>query len=393
MKVAEYIFWLCLILIAYSYILYPVLLFVGYSFAQAARDWKYLVARQDRRIARSAREDLPAVSLIFPAYNEEAHLPEKIRNTHEIDYPHDKLEVLIVSDGSTDRTNEILNDVRQTNVHAILLPERKGKYNALNAAVKKATHDLLVFCDATTLFAPGAMMKLVRHFRDSRVGIVAGALQFRGTEEFRQTEGVYWKYESVLRMMEARLGLALSASGAIYALRRQCYRILTAEDVIEDCLIPMYARRLGYRVVYDPEAIGYEIPPSSVEGEFGRKVRFAVGGFRSLGTLTRAALESSLGMALAFISHKLLRWVVPFLLVGLLVSDGLLLNSSFYREFFMVQILFYLWAGLGFAFRDRIGKVRFALLGYYLVAMNVALAVGFLRFLAGRQETLWQRAG
>lgn len=393
MKVAEYIFWLCLILIAYSYFLYPVLLFFGYSFAQVARDWEYLVGRQDRRIAGLSAEELPAISLIFPAYNEEAHLPEKIANTREIDYPQDKLEVLVVSDGSTDGTNEILHNLHDANFHAILLPERKGKYNALNAAVKTASHDLLVFCDATTLFAPGAIMNLVRHFRDPRIGIVAGALHFRGTDEFRQTEGVYWKYESIIRLMEARLGLALSASGAIYALRRQCYPKLTADDVIEDCLIPMYARRLGYRVLYDPEAVGYEIPPSSVEGEFSRKVRFAVGGFRSLGTLTRAALESSLGMALAFISHKVLRWVVPFLLIGLLVSDALLLSSTFYRAFFALQIIFYLWAGLGFVFRDRIGKVRFALLGYYLVAMNVALAVGFLRFLAGRQETLWQRAG
>ncbi|MGH9325228.1 MAG: glycosyltransferase family 2 protein [Terriglobia bacterium] len=392
MKIAEYIFWSCLVLIAYSYFLYPVLLFLGYSFAQVARDWEYLIARQDRRTGRLSSEELPAISLVFPAYNEEAHLLEKIANTRGLDYPKDRLEVLIVSDGSTDRTNEILNNLHDTNIRAVLLPERKGKYNALNQAVKMVSNDLLVFCDATTLFAPPAVMNLIRHFQDPRTGIVAGALQFRGSDEFHQTEGVYWKYESVLRMMEARLGLALSASGAIYALRRQCYRTLTADDVIEDCLIPMYARRLGYRVLYDPEAMGYEIPPSSVEGEFTRKVRFAVGGFRSLGVLTQSAFGSSLGMALAFISHKLLRWVVPFLLVGLLASDVFLLGSASYRGFFVAQVLFYSWAGLGFVFRDRVQKVRFALLGYYLVAMNVALALGFLRFLAGREETLWQRA-
>ncbi|MGH9469403.1 MAG: glycosyltransferase family 2 protein, partial [Terriglobia bacterium] len=274
----------------------------------------------------------------------------------------------------------------------LLLPERQGKYNALNHAVNMASHELLLLCDATTLFAPGALQNLVRHFRDPRAGVVAGALQFAGTEEFHQTEGVYWKYECVIRLMEARLGLALSASGAIYALRRQCYRTLTANDVIEDCLIPLHARRLGYRVLYDPEAIGYEIPAPSVQGEFARKVRFAVGGFRSLGTLTRAALESSVATALAFISHKLLRWLVPFLLIGVFISNAFLLGSTFYRVIFAAQILFYCWAGLGFAFKDRMQKLRFALLGYYLVAMNVALAVGFLRYLAGREETLWQRA-
>lgn len=392
MTVAEYAFWTSIVLIFYSYLLYPLVLLVGYTSVQVVRDLRYLAGRRNRRAGSLSREELPAISLIFPAYNEEAHLAEKIVNTWKVDYPPEKMEIIIVSDGSTDGTNAILSGIRDSRVRTLLLPERRGKFNALNHAVAMASHDLLVFCDATTLFAQDALQNLVRHFRDARVGVVAGALQFIGSEEFHQTEGVYWKYECVVRLMEARLGLALSASGALYALRRQCYRKLTANDVIEDCLIPLHARRLGYRVLYDPEAMGYEIPAPSVQGEFARKVRFAVGGFRSLGTLTRAALESSVAAALAFISHKLLRWLVPFLLIGALVSNAFLLGSPFYRIIFAAQALFYCWAALGFAFRERMQKLRFALLGYYLVAMNIALAVGFVRFLSGREETLWQRA-
>jgi len=389
MSLAKPIFWVCLLLIGYTYLLYPVVLFLAYAFSQARRDLQYLTARRNRRVGSLGPEQLPGVSLIVPVYNEEAHLPDKIANLRQLDYSREKLEIILVSDGSTDRSNAILQSLQEPYFQTIFLPERKGKTTALNNAAAQARHSILVLSDASTLFAPDALKNLVRHFSDPSVGVVCGALLFEGTPESQQTEGVYWKYESMLRLMEARLGATLTASGAIYALRCQAYRPLPAGTVIEDFLIPMNGRKQGYRVLYDPEAVATEFAAPSVAGEFIRRVRLAVGSFQALGELLRIPLRGF--TMLAFVSHKLLRWVVPFLLVGLLVSNAFLANNPLYRFFLTGQLLFYTWASLGFVLRDRMQRIPLALVGYFLLAMNLAFLVGFARFLLGRQEVTWQR--
>ena len=274
-------------------------------------------------------EELPALSLIIPAYNEETLLQDKIANVQQLDYPTGKLEVIFVSDGSTDRTNEILGAWQDRNMQTVFLPVRQGKPTALNHGVARAKHKILILSDATTLFAPDALKKLVRHFSDSRVGVVCGSIRLQGSLEFHQTEGVYWKYESMLRLMEARLGITLTASGAIYALRRQCYRPLAPNVMIDDFVVPMNARKLGYRVLYDPEAVAIEFGAASVAGEFTRRVRLAVGSFRALGEFVRTPFHPF--TYIAFLSHKLLRWILPFLMIGLLVSNMVLWTSPFYR--------------------------------------------------------------
>ena len=218
---------------------------------------------------------------------------------------------------------------------------RGGKSSALNQAVPRARQDILVFSDAATLFAPDAVGKLVRHFADPRVGVVCGALQFQASAESRQTEGLYWRYESLLRLMESRIGVTLTASGAIYALRRACFVPLSADTLVEDLVVPMTARRLGFRVLYDPEARGTDFAASTVAGEFSRRVRIATGSFRALGGLLRSPLDPV--TAFAFVSHKLLRWTLPFLLIGMLVTSAALLEAPLYRALFVLQVLFYGW--------------------------------------------------
>jgi cellulose synthase/poly-beta-1,6-N-acetylglucosamine synthase-like glycosyltransferase len=200
---------------------------------------------------------------------------------------------------------------------------------------------------------------------------------------------VYWKYESMLRLMEARLGATLTASGAIYALRRTCYQPLPPASIIEDFLIPMNARMQGYRVIYDPEAVATEFAAATVAAEFTRRVRLAVGSFYALRDLLRIPMRGF--TMLAFISHKLLRWLVPFFLIAMLVSNTLLFNRPYYGVMLVGQAFFYVWASLGFLFRKQMQGVRFALVGYFLLAMNLAFLVGFFRYLAGRQEVTWQR--
>jgi cellulose synthase/poly-beta-1,6-N-acetylglucosamine synthase-like glycosyltransferase len=387
--VAVWLFWISASLIVYSYFLYPCILFALYSIAQIRRDWQYLSGRKDRRIYALRQEELPSVSLVIAAYNEQRHLPDRIINIRNLEYPRNKLEVIIVSDGSDDRSNEILSGATDEQIRTILLPSRKGKANALNVGVAQATNDILIFSDAATLFAPDSIQKLVRHFSGPKVGVVCGLLKFKATAESQQTEGIYWKYETIIRLMEARFGATLTASGAIYALRRQCFQPISSETVIEDFVVPMRARQLGYSVIFDPEATGIEYAAPSVSGEFTRRVRLAVGSFRAMGELIRVRMNFM--TRLAFISHKLLRWLVPFFLIALLLSNAFLVKSVPYRVGFLTQSLFYLWAVVGYMFREQMKRIRFGLLGYFWLAMNVAFLVGFWKYLFGRQDSAWKR--
>lgn len=385
---ARSVFWICLGLIGYTYFVYPLILFVCYALAQLRTDLRYLLARRDRRVSALDAEELPGVTFVIAAYNEEENLRQKIANLREVDYPTGKLQIVIVSDGSTDATNEILNSVSDAHFEIVELPQRGGKASALNVAVSRAYHDLLVFSDASTLFAPDAVRKLVRHFADSSVGAVCGALRFQANAESQQTEGVYWKYESMIRLMEGRLGATLTASGAIYALRRDAWLPLAPGTVLDDFVVPVNARQQGYRVLYDPEAVALDFAPASIKGEFARRVRLAVGSFRSLGEFLRARLPGF--TRFAFFSHKLMRWIVPQLLLGVLVSNIFLLHRRFYLVFFGLQMAFYAWAAAGYLFQERMRRVRFAMMGYFLLAMNLAFLVGLFRVLTGKEAT-WHR--
>jgi cellulose synthase/poly-beta-1,6-N-acetylglucosamine synthase-like glycosyltransferase len=387
---AEVAFWTSLLLVAHTYVLYPALLFVVYGLVQLRRDCGYLAAGSDRRRRALRADDLPRVTLIVPAHDEEHVLPAKIANLAQLDYPADRLEVIFVSDGSTDGTNDVLSRAEGPGVRVIVLPARGGKASALNHGVAAARHEVLAFSDASTLFAPDALRLLARHFADPRVGVACGSLRFQGNEEHGQTEGVYWRYEKTLRVMEARLGATLTASGAIYAMRREAWRPLGRDVMIDDFVAPLNARRQGYAVVFDPEAVATDVAGASVAEEYTRRVRVAVGSFRALGDLLRVRMDAF--TALAFFSHKLLRWVLPFLMVVLLASSAWLWEHPFYRLALLAQLLFYAWGAAGFLFRERMAPVRYGLFGYFLLAINLAFLVGFLRVCFGREPVRWKRA-
>lgn len=386
---ARVIFWVSLGLVVYPYVIYPLVLFLTYSITQAWRDLRYLGSPRSRRTKTPALAALPGVSIIIPAYNEEKVLAAKIENLRDLDFPQERLQFVFVSDGSEDGTNQILQNLQGANYECILLNERKGKANALNHAVERATNDILVFCDAGTLFELDAIKNLVRHFSNPEVGAVCGAVRYQAGSDAQQTEGAYWKYESALRMMEARLGAILNASGCIYALRRECFSPIPLSTILEDFVIPMRARRLGFSVLYDPESVAIEFPASTVSGEFTRRVRLAVGSFRALGDLVRVPLRGFTPFAL--ISHKLLRWLVPFFAITLFLSNIFLVHSPAYRVALAAQVLFYCWAGLGFFFYQQMRRVRFGLVPYFLFAMHLAFIVGFFRCLIGADRAVWQK--
>lgn len=386
---AKVAFWTSLFLMFYTYLLYPLILFIAYSVEQTWRDWCYLILRRNRRTHLLTERALPPISLIIPAYNEESYMARKIQNIQTLDYPPERLEVVVVSDGSVDRTNEILKRFEGAGVNVVYLHPRQGKPTALNRGVVASTNGILVLSDTSALLSSDSIRQLVRHFSDPTVGVVCGALEFEGGSEFSQTEGIYWRYESMLRLMESRLGATLTADGPIYAVRREAFRPLEPDVVLDDFVIPMNARKLGYRVLYDPEARAIDIAAESVASEFTRRVRLAVGSFQALGNLIRIPFDPF--TYLAFVSHKLLRWMLPFFMIGLLVSSVFMLDNPFYQTAFIGQLLFYLWAAAGFIFRRRLGRIRYALIGYYLLAMHLAFLVGFIRFVSGRADVKWQR--
>lgn len=389
MIIAQNIFWVCLLLVVYTYLLYPVLLFAAYATIQVWRDLQYVCGRWERRTSPNALPQLPSVSLLIAAYNEERDLPRKLQNIREMDYAAHRVQVIFVSDGSTDATNDILRNAQDTNIEVVILPKRYGKANALNEAVERSCHPILVFTDVSTLFDADALAKLVRHFKDPRVGAVCGTVRLNGSEESARTEGVYWKYDSAIRLMEGRLGATVVATGAIHALRRNCFRPLQSCTIVDDLLIPMNARRSRLDVVHDPEASATEFSAASVSNEFTRRVRLAVGSFRAFSDVVRIPI--GLMTLWALLSHKFLRWIVPFNLLGVLAATLALARHPFFRIALVAQVLFYFWAFMGYAFRTSFQKIRFALMGYFLVAMHLAFLVGFWRFLFDERKGAWEK--
>lgn len=391
MTLAYLIFWMSMSGILYTYFFYPIVLLGFYVTAQAYRDLRFLAGRGNRRVAPLVAGEMPSITMIIPAYNEEEHLAEKLANLDRIEYPADKLEIIFISDGSTDGTNSLLEDVSDLKVKVIVLPEHLGKASALNCAVRSATHDILVFSDASTLLAEDALQKLVRHFCSPSVGAVCGSIRFHASAESKQTEGMYWRYESMLRLMEARLGSTLTASGALYALRRDAYVPLTPETVLDDFVTVMNARKMGLAVIYDPEAVAFDFAPSNISGEFTRRARLARGSFGCLSFFLRVPLPWF--TRFAFVSHKLLRWLVPIMALMLLTSNLLLIGTHqpWYTGAAALQLALYIWAAIGAVFAKHVRGLPFAQLAYFLLAMNLALLVGLFRALMGRPQTAWQR--
>ena len=382
------IFWTSFGLVVYTYAGYPLLLFVASSAAELGGAWRRLLGNAPADGA-SAGPALPAVSIVVAAHNEEGEISGLIESLRRLDYPRERLELVIVSDGSSDGTDACLERLREPWMQVHRLPTQQGKASALNAGVAWARYPVLLLLDASTRPQPDTARLLLRHFADPRVGVVCGALRFTHHAGSQHTEGAYWAYECLLRLMEGRLRATLTASGALYAVRRECFPQLSSTAWIEDFLVPMHARRAGFGVVYDPEAWAWEVPAPSLRGEFQRRVRLAVGSFRALGELLETRLDGCTRWAL--VSHKLLRWCVPFFLVLGLAANLALWQLPFYRGVLVAQAVLYGLAWLGGSGLALAHRFRLAQGLYFFLAMNAAFLWGFVVFLRDRGQTAWQQ--
>jgi cellulose synthase/poly-beta-1,6-N-acetylglucosamine synthase-like glycosyltransferase len=367
----EIVFWIAAGLIVYAHLGYPLLL-------------RALVALFGRREERRGSAELPTVSLVVPAYDEEEVIERKIANARELDYPADRLQVVVASDGSTDRTAEL---ARSAGADLVLELPRGGKVAALNQAVRQANGQVLAFSDANSYWRPEALRRIVERFGDRKVGYVCGQVRFDGGEGGNQ-EGLYWRYEMAVRSMETRLGGITAGNGGIYAVRREAYLELDPSRG-QDIGFPFELTKRGWRAVYEPDAVAEEKMAPTVEGEFRRKRRMMWGLWDVMlkwGMLDPRGYGPA--YALEIYSHRLLRYLTPWLHLIALVANAFLLGEGMlYVVTFALQ--------LGLLAAALLGRFIPALpfrIAYYYVTVTASIAVGLWdRLRAGRVPIGWEK--
>jgi len=380
----------CLGLIVYTYFGYALVLAAWAGFREALEGVRFVMGGPDRRVRR--REDRwPTLTVVFAAHDEESCIRQKLENCLALDYPPDRLEVLVGCDGCTDRTAELARasgDARVTVVEAA----RCGKATVLSRLVPRAKGDVVLLTDANVMLDKGAAKALARHFHDPAVGAVVGRLRLYNRVKRDYEESLYWKLETVLKYYEGKQGCVLGANGGLYAVRRLLFRPLRETTITDDFVVPIRIAARGWKIPFEAEAVAYEETTEDLDREFGRRARIGAGNWQSL-ALVPDVLDPRTGfLHFAFVSHKLLRWLAPlFLLVALLLSFPLAARGGALAAVLLAAQL----ACYGLALAGRVGLGgplrRPASAAWYFVTMNAALAVGFWRFVRGTQRAAWER--
>ena len=380
------IFWLSISVIAYCYLLYPLILW----------SWAKLSAPEDpTRPTRSRPAEWPFVSLVIAAYKEERVILERVQNALLMDYPADRIEIIIGCDGAEDATGDLVQTVDDSRIKLMQFPKRRGKPAVLNDCVAAARGDIIAFSDANTFWDRGALRILANHFEAETVGGVCGQLILTDPVTGKNVDGMYWRYENFLKRCEGRIGALLGANGAIYAIRRDNWAPIPVNTIVDDFLIGMRVHLSGNRLVFDESARATEESAPSMEAEFHRRARIGAGGFQSLCWLRQLLnpLRSPAGwpVAFAFWSHKVLRWICPLFLVLALLANTCLLSLPLYRVLFVCQFGFWAMALCGHLIPGSGTASRLLRLSSMFVSMNLALAVGFWRWLRNSQSGVWKR--
>ena len=374
------IFWAALFLVVYTYLIYPALL--------------WLLAAGRKMPEYAPLSEWPTASLIIAAHNEEAVLRTKLENALAMDYPAERLDILVVSDASTDGTDRIAAEFAARGVRLHRQEVRGGKTEAQNAGVRLARGQFVAFSDANSMYAPSALKRLLAPFADERIGCVCGELQYANPDEqgAGKGEGLYWRYEQFLKRRESLLSSALGANGAIYALRRELFVELRG-DIISDFVAPLHAWRRGFRIAYEPTAVATEYSSVRFGDEFRRRRRIVS---RSLyGLWTEAGVLNPFAhffFAFQMFSHKLLRWLVPVWLLVVLAVNIPLAESEYYGLLLALQVAFYGLAALGLLLPERLGRYWLFYVPTYFTATNLGTLLGLLSFLMGRRHRVWQPA-
>jgi cellulose synthase/poly-beta-1,6-N-acetylglucosamine synthase-like glycosyltransferase len=371
-----HLFWISLAFIAYTYLLYPLLIVA--------------VSRlRDRSVhTGDGPDELPSVTMIIVAFNEENRIESKLANCRELDYPSGLLEICVVSDGSTDGTADILR--ARGDIVFIEDPENHGKPHQLSKAIERSGSDVLVFSDTRQMYDPAALRSLVGNFRDGRVGCVSGELVFRTPEDPTGGNiGLYWAYEKALRDAESRIDSTLGVTGAIYAIRRELAAPVPDDTILDDIEIPLGAFRKGYRVIFEPEARAFDSPSTEIGTEFRRKTRTLAGNYQLFARNQWLLVPWKNRIFVQAVSHKFFRLLVPWAMLTVLMTSSRLEGTAF-AALFWAQVVAY---GLGIAALRSGGLRKNRLVNFIAVflTLNAAAVAGLYRYLAGTADVRWNK--
>lgn len=374
----RWFFWTSAAALAYTYCGYPA--------------WLWLRSRIRRRPVRTAAF-APSISIVVVVRNEGEVIERKLKNLLHLNYPPELSEIVVVSDGSSDATNDILNyHAADCRVRTVLNSESRGKAASLNDAIAAARGEIVVFTDARQQIEPEALRLLMEMFGDSHVGCASGELMLGdpGTGETARGMGLYWRIEKKVREMESASASVVGATGALYAVRRTLLVPVPPEAILDDVYIPMHVARQGFRVIFAPEARAWDVADQGSEREFSRKVRTLSGNYQLL-QLAPWLLTAENPLRFEFISHKLLRLIAPFLLIAAFVST-VALQQPVYRVALAMQVAFY---ALGLLALMKVAKgplARVADAARTFIVLNTAALVAFLKFVSGRKVS-WSARG
>jgi poly-beta-1,6-N-acetyl-D-glucosamine synthase len=396
----KYIFWIAAALVGYSYLGYPAWLWLRsrWSPRPVRRSSGQSSGQSSGRSSSQSADQssaVPAVTAVMVVRNEEAVIARKIENLLTLDYPHARLDLVVVSDGSSDRTPAILADYARdsrvgTRLRTLIKPASEGKAVGLNDAIKLATGEVLLFTDARQRIESSALRLLIENFADPDVGAASGELMLGDptSGETGEGMGLYWRMEKKIRELESASGSVAGATGAIYCARRKLLDPLPAGTILDDVLLPMQIVRRGYRVIFDARARAWDSPDLGEGREFSRKVRTLSGNYQLL-QLAPWLLSSQNAIRFEFITHKLSRLAVPFALLALLIAS-MFLSQPFYRVALGVQLAFYALSLAALA-GVKIGPLsRIADPARTFVVLNSAAIVAFINFVTGR-KAIWVR--
>ncbi len=382
----EFLFITSCLLIFYNYIGYALFLMPV-----------LLVRKKNKRLLE--KSFYPSVSFIVAGYNEEDCIEEKIQNSLAQDYPKELIEFIFITDGSTDQTNSIIQ--RYPDIKLLFEPERKGKSAALNRATKQAGNDILIFSDANAILNNEATKKIARHYSNPLVGGVAGekkVIHLKGPGQSKSnSEGIYWKYESILKRVDSNFYSVVGAAGELFSLRKELYEPIPDSVILDDFVSSMKVAQKGYRIIYEPDAFASELPSFSIKDEKKRKIRIAAGGYQAMFLLSSLfQFWKTPKLSFLYISHRVMRWTLSPLCLFLAFISNLLLFSKGYHPFytaaFYLQILFYTFAFIGSIAPPGSGIGKLPTICYYFVFMNWSVVLGFFRFLRGGQSATWEKA-
>jgi biofilm PGA synthesis N-glycosyltransferase PgaC len=383
MSTLEILFWSCLILVLYTYAGYPLLLSI------------FAKMKKPQSVGFENDDELPKVSLIIACYNEASILREKVSNTLALDYPKDKLEILFITDGSNDGSEFLLKEIE--GIKVLHQPERRGKTAAMNRAVEQSNGEILVFTDANTFLPSQALRKLIAPFADARTGCVAGEKRVRKDnqgESVGSGEGLYWKYESFLKKMDARLCSATGAAGELFAIRGSLWEAIDSKIILDDFYASLRVVEKGYRIAYTPDAYAEEYASVDMKDEWKRKIRIASGGFQSMFLLGGLFSFKRFVFTWQYVSHRLLRWTItPLAMLVIIPLNALLLGEHWiYDVLLYAQIGFYLLAFGGYFAEKMQRRVKAFFLPYYFTFMHAAALIGGVRYFTGKQSSIWEKA-